>query len=1440
VIVGANAADPHGSNSGASYVVFGKAFGFAASLDLSKLDGLIGFKLSGATTDDFSGVSVASAGDVNGDGFTDVIVGADEADANGIDTPGTSYVVFGKASGFAANIALSILDGSNGFKLSGAAAYDRSGRSVASAGDVNGDGFADLIVGAYAADAHGGDSGASYVVFGKASGFAANINLSTLEGATGFKLSGAAALDYSGFSVASAGDVNGDGFADLIVGAWGADPHGANSGAGYVVFGKASGFAANVDLSTLDGTTGFKFSGAAADDFSGRSVASAGDVNGDGFDDVIVGAFGADPHGSYSGASYVVFGKVSGFAANIDLSALDGTTGFKLSGTAADDLSGSSVAAAGDVNGDGLADVIVGAPGADPHGSASGASYVVFGQLPDTAVIRAGTVAPQTLAGGNFDDTLSGLGGDDRLFGLGGDDALDGGAGNDTLIGGGGADTLIGGAGNDTGVFSGARASYSIVRNTGAGGTTFSVADLRGGSPDGTDSVTGIEKLQFSDTAFATTEFPNNIDLGALNGANGFKLSGANSSVASAGDVNGDGFADVIVGASGSGGSYVVFGKASGFAANIALSTLDGLTGFKLSGAAAGDFTGASVASAGDVNGDGFADLIVGALHADPHGRYSGASYVVFGKASGFAANIPLSTLDGLTGFKLSGAAPADLSGGSVASAGDVNGDGFADLIVGAYGADPHGGTSGASYVVFGKASGFAANIDLSSLDGTTGFKLSGAAAGDLSGRSVASAGDVNGDGFADVIVGAYAGDAAGVRPNSGVSYVVFGHASGFAANIDLSALNGATGFKLSGAVTADYTSSVASAGDVNGDGFADLIVGAFRADPHGSQSGASYVVFGKASGFAANIELAALDGTTGFKLSGAADYDRSGVSVASAGDVNGDGFADLIVGANRADPHGNYSGASYVVFGKASGFAANIDLSSLDGSSGFKLSGAAADDRSGYSVASAGDVNGDGFADVIVGSASGGSYVIFGKLPDTAVNRTGTDAAQTLAGGDLNDTLAGLGGHDTLHGNDGNDTLDGGTGADTLIGGVGNDTYVVDDIGDVLIESANAGTDTVDASINYRLGVNVENLLLMGSSDLQGYGNALPNVIAGNSGNNLIDGGARADTMAGGAGNDTYFLDNTGDLVVENANEGNDAVFAMVHYGLTANVEALVLQGNADLQGYGNSLANTLYGNAGNNILNGDAGADVMLGGSGNDVYFVGDANDTVVENANDGNDTVFATVHYGLTANVEILVLQGNADLQGYGNSLTDTLFGNTGNNLLNGGAGADTMVGGAGDDTYFVDNSGDLVSENAGEGGDAVFATVDYTLSANLETLVQLGIGNLAGTGNALANTIYGNSGGNRLDGGAGTDALTGGAGNDTFVFQVGEASGDIVIDFAGNGAAAEDTLQFVGYGADATFTQVDATHWQVNYDRGGSHEIITFMNGASIDPTDVLFV
>ncbi len=1019
VIVGALGADPNGDYSGSSYVVFGKASGFDAAINLSGLDGSNGFRLDGAVAQDFSGGSVSNAGDVNGDGFDDVIVGARGADYS----TGSSYVVFGKASGFDAAINLSGLDGSNGFRLDGENGL--SGSSVSNAGDVNGDGFDDVIVGApFAGFNKVFPPGSSYVVFGKASGFSATIDLSSLDGSNGFRLDGERKHDQSGASISGAGDVNGDGFDDLIVGVIG-EYFGFNYSNDYysryshVVFGKASGFSATMQLSSLDGSNGFRLDGLAELDQSGVSVSGAGDVNGDGLSDVIIGIQGEN-------TSYVVFGKASGFSAIMELFSLDGSNGFRLDGVSGS--LGSSVSNAGDVNGDGYDDLIVGAHDAYPNGSSSGSSYVVFGKASGFSAIL----------------DLSRLDGSKGF-------RLDGNATND---------------------FSGA--SVSNAGDVNGDGFDDLIVGASGADPNGYSS--GSSYIIFGRSDFGrVVGSPGaavTYELANLDGSNGFRLDGealdsSGSSVSTAGDINGDGFDDVIVGAWGadpngelSGSSYVVFGKASGFNAAMNLSDLDGNNGFRLDGVSAYARLGLSVSNAGDVNGDGFDDVIVGAYGADPNnGELSGSSYVVFGKASGFNATMNLSVLDGSNGFRLDGEAAGDMSGISVSNAGDVNGDGFDDVIVGAAGADPNGNSSGSSYVVFGKASGFSATLEFSSLDGSNGFRLDGVAWLDHSGFSVSSAGDVNGDGFDDLIVGADGADPNGY--DSGSSYVVFGKASGFSATLELSSLDGSNGFRLDGVTTLDYSGrSVSSAGDVNGDGFDDVIVGVPDADPNGSFSGSSYVVFGKASGFSATLELSSLDGSNGFRLDGVTVGDRSGSSVSNAGDVNGDGFDDLIVSAPS-------SGSSYVVFGKASGFSATLELSHLIGSNGFRLDGVTAGDFSGSSVSSAGDVNGDGFDDLIVGASradpngefSGSSYIIFGRsdlgrdvdFPGTAGDDelTGTKAAERFEAGAGNDRMIGRGGADVFYGEAGDDYIrvadlnfqwaDGGAGRDTLgLGGSG------------------------------------------------------------------------------------------------------------------------------------------------------------------------------------------------------------------------------------------------------------------------------------------------------------------------------------------------------------------------------------------------------------------
>ena len=348
------------------------------------------------------------------------------------------------------------------------------------------------------------------------------------------------------------------------------------------------------------------------------------------------------------------------------------------------------------------------------------------------------------------------------------------------------------------------------------------------------------------------------------------------------------------------------------------------------------------------------------------------------------------------------------------------------------------------------------------------------------------------------------------------------------------------------------------------------------------------------------------------------------------------------------------------------------------------------------------------------------------------------------------------------------------------MSGGAGDDSYVVDNVGDQVVELASQGVDRVSASIDYTLTQNVEQLTLTAAA-IRGTGNDLANLIVGNASANVLDGGAGADTLQGGAGNDTYIVDNTGDLVIENAAEGIDTVQSSVSYGLAANVENLTLTGTANIDANGNELANVLVGNAGNNRLDGGVGADTMSGGAGDDSYVVDNVGDQVVELASQGVDRVSASIDYTLTQNVEQLTLTPAA-IRGTGNDLANLIIGNASANVLDGGAGADTLQGGAGDDIYIVDNVGDLVVENTGEGTDTVQAAVSYALVANVENLTLTGTANTDATGNGLSNSLIGNAGNNRLDGGAGADAMSGGAGDDSYVV---DNAGDQVIESLGQG-------------------------------------------------------
>ena len=470
-----------------------------------------------------------------------------------------------------------------------------------------------------------------------------------------------------------------------------------------------------------------------------------------------------------------------------------------------------------------------------------------------------------------------------------------------------------------------------------------------------------------------------------------------------------------------------------------------------------------------------------------------------------------------------------------------------------------------------------------------------------------------------------------------------------------------------------------------------------------------------------------------------------------------------------------------------------NAGNNTLNGGTGDDtLIGGAGNDT--YVVDSAADVVTEAAGEGIDTVQSSLTYTLGANVENLVL--TGT-ANINGTGNDLANSLTGNSGTNTLVGGAGADTLSGGAGADTLIGGTGDDTYVVDNVGDVVTEALGEGTDTVNSSVTYTLAANLENLVLTGTSSINGTGNTLANTLTGNSGNNTLDGGAGDDTLIGGAGNDTYVVDSAGDVVTEAAGQGTDTVRSGVSYVLPANVENLVLMGTANINGTGNDLANSLTGNAGNNTLDGGLGADTMAGGAGDDTYIVDNVADMVTEAASAGSDTVRASATYTLAANVENLVLTGTANIDGAGNTLANTLTGNSGNNTLDGGTGADNLAGGAGDDTYVVDNAGDVVTELASEGADTVRSSLSYVLVANVENLVLTGTGNINGTGNTLDNAITGNAGNNVLDGGAGDDTARFSGVRANYSVAAGSGGSFIVTDLRTGAPDGADTVQNIEF-------------------------------------------
>lgn len=754
--------------------------------------------------------------------------------------------------------------------LTGEFETDGFGISVSSAGDMNADGYDDIVVGAYD---YGLKQGAAYVYLGGA----------VMDNIADKKFEGQSDYSYFGLTVASAGDFNGDGYDDIVIGSYFGDYGISQAGNAMIILGAA----------TLHSTFDAILYGEAYDDRFGYSVAGAGDVNGDGYSDIIIGAPIHDGGAGQTGAAYLYYGG----------SSINTVYDKKYLGNAAYDQFGFSVAGAGDVNGDGYSDVISGAPLNDYSALYAGAAYVYFGG-----------VSPDVTPDFNFYGTNSNdyfgyrVSGGCDINGDGYDDFLIAAPLNDaTEIDAGRVYLFYGGVMLDNipdNIFSGAGSYYYLG---------YGISFLKNVDGTGNNEILissySFKKVYLYTNKISGPDIPDLIFTGAAAGDY------FGNSVASAGDVNGDGYNDFIVGAisndaggSEAGRAYLYLGGS-----NLAFSNVIYLTG------TTGNYLGYSVASAGDVNGDGYDDVIVGAPYDHTLGTATGYAHIYFGGA----------VMDGTPDLTLWGAYANAAFGASVASAGDVNGDGFDDVIVGAFENDVSFTDAGAAYLYYGG----------NPMNAVYDQAFLGETAADNFGVSVAPAGDVNGDGYADILIGAIYYDY-NMMANSGRAYLYYGSSS----------IDATPDCYFNGSTAGDYFGfSVASAGDMNGDGYSDIVIGAYANDESSDNAGKAYIYYG---GYL-------MDNISDVSMTGEAATDYLGWSVAPAGDVNGDGFDDVLIGAQYNQAGGYRAGRVYLLFGgKEKDTAPDI-----------VMTGPQTDLLFGCSVASAGDLNNDGLTDLIIGA---------------------------------------------------------------------------------------------------------------------------------------------------------------------------------------------------------------------------------------------------------------------------------------------------------------------------------------------------------------------------------------------------------------------------------------------------------------------------------------
>jgi Ca2+-binding RTX toxin-like protein len=1029
-----------------------------------------------------------------------------------------------------------------------------------------------------------------------------------------------------------------------------------------------------------------------------------------------------------------------------------------------------------------------------------------------------------SLDGGYGDDIINGGDGNDTLTDLYGANTLKGGAGSDTITG---VGTMEGGTGDDVitaGNFYSADTyvfnlgdgkdsindygypdlygdpQYADTLKFGAGIAASAVALSRSGNDlvfkvSATDQVSvkdwyvarewndygdhHIENVQFADGTLWTLDTLRNMPIASLGTANADTIFGWEGKDV----IDGGAGADTMQGGAGD-DTYVVDNTADRVTENanegidtvrssIAYTLGADVENLTLTGTAAVNGTGNELnniitgnSAANTLDGGAGTDTLDGGAGADTmRGGLGDDSYVVdsagdvVSETSTLASEIDIVTASvsytlttNVENLTLTGTAAINGSGNALSNV--LTGNSAANVLTGGAGNDTYVvGTGDTTIEVAGGGIDtvqsaitwtLAANLEHLSLTGTTAINGTGnSLANTLIGNSAANV--LDGGTSADTLTGGLGNDTY-VVDNAGD---VVSETSSLASEIDT--VNASVTYALAANVE-NLTLTGTAAINGTGNELNNVLTGNSAANTLTGGAGNDTYVVGTGD---TTMEVAG-DGidTVQSAITWTLAAELENLTLTGTAAINGTGneLSNLLIGNSAANTLTGGAGSD-----------------TLDGGIGADtLLGGTGDDI--YVV--------DNTADVVTENANEGSDTVQSAITWTLaanienLTLTGTNAING-SGNELNNVLIGNSAANTLTGGAGSDTLDGGAGADTLTGGTGDDTYGVDNAADVVAEHANEGLDTVQSAITYTLGATLENLTLTGTAAINGSGNSANNVLTGNSAANTLTGGAGhdtlnggdgADTLTGGTGDDTYVVDNAGDRVTENANEGSDTVQSAITWTLAANIENLTLTGTNAINGTGNELNNVLTGNAGNNILNGGVGADTLQGGLGNDTYVLDNAADVVSENANEGTDTVQVGFAYTLGANLESLSLTGTAAINGTGNELNNVLTGNSaantltggaGSDTLNGGAGADTLIGGTGDDTYVLDNVADVAVENASEGTDTVKAGFAYTLGATLENLTLTGTAAINGTGNAANNVLTGNSAANTLSGGAGSD-------------------------------------------------------------------------------------